>query len=202
MPFDSTPDKPDWKDPWSILLGKGTLDFLVVEPFGEGSNSGTFRWESDHTVASESVPVHYPGSEGTHVDGKHLLMVSKTYRTLFILDLDEGTYVNQTTRHGLFWGQPDQVVQMVDSDSDMLYFTEDGGKYAGIHGRDALGQYFTILESHEYEDESTGLAFSPDGMHMYIAYQDNHLLFDITRVDGLPFQAKSLNVKFHNRAAG
>ena len=162
-----------------------------------GSNAGTYRWVSDHALASEAVPFHYPGSEGLDVDGNRLLMVSKVFRSMFILNLDDGTYVNQTTRHGLFWGQPDQVHAVAGPTDTMLYFTEDGGKYAGIHGRDALGQYFTILESHVYMDETTGLAFSPNGLHMYIAYQDNHMLFDVTRQDGLPFDAKALNVKFH-----
>jgi len=69
---------------------------------------------------------------------------------------------------------------------------------AGVHGRNIAGQYLTVLESHELSDETTGLAFSPNGMHMYVAYQDNGLLFDITRTDGLPFHAKTLNVKYHN----
>ena len=173
------------------------MDYLIVEPSEVGSNAGTYRWVSDQDLASQAVPAHYPGSEGLDVDGNRLLMVSKSFRTMFILNLDDGTYVNQTTRHGLFWGQPDQVHAVAGPTDTMLYFTEDGGKYAGIHGRNTLGQYFTILESHEYPDETTGLAFSPNGLHMYIAYQDNEMLFDVTRQDGLPFDAKVLNVKFH-----
>lgn len=68
---------------------------------------------------------------------------------------------------------------------------------AQVHARNNLGQYYTILESHVYEDETTGLAFSPDSKHLYVAYQETGLLFDITRVDGLPFNARTLNVKYH-----
>jgi sugar lactone lactonase YvrE len=44
------------------------------------------------------------------------------------------------------------------------------------------------------------LSFSPDGQHLYVAYQHNGLLFDIWREDGLPFQAQALNVKYHKSA--
>ena len=76
--------------------------------------------------------------------------------------------------------------------------TQEGGKNAGIHARDAQGRFFTILESPVYEDESTGLAFSPDGMHLYVAYQRNGVLLDVWRKDEKPFTTKTLNIKYHN----
>jgi hypothetical protein len=123
---------------------------------------------------------------------------------MYILNLDDGTYKNYTTVDGLFQGQPDQIIRLRDDDnvtssSDfILYFTEDGGQYAGVHGRDVEGNYYTIFESYVYFDETTGLSFSPDSKHMYIAYQKNGLLFDIQRIDGYPFNAKTLSVKYHN----
>ena len=57
--------------------------------------------------------------------------------------------------------------------------------------------FFTVLEGPDYADETTGLAFSPDLRRMYVAYQDNGLLFEVTRRDGLPFNARSLDVKYH-----
>jgi sugar lactone lactonase YvrE len=130
------------------------------------------------------------------LDGQ-LFFISKEIKSMFILDLDGTTYLKTSTIHGLFDGQPDQVQRIVGSRSGLLYFTEDGGEYAGVHARNVQGQFFTILESHEYTDETTGLAFSPDGKFMYIAYQDNGLLFQVWREDGLSFDAQSLNVKFH-----
>jgi sugar lactone lactonase YvrE len=88
---------------------------------------------------------------------------------------------------------------IVKDDYSLLYFTEDGNKFVGIHARDRQGQLYTILEGPAfYGDETTGLAFSPDGMHMYFAFQDAGQLFDITRADGLRFDAKTLNIKYHN----
>ena len=75
---------------------------------------------------------------------------------------------------------------------------QEGGKNAGIHARDAQGRFFTILESPVYEDESTGLAFSPDGLHLYVAYQRNGVLLDVWRKDKQPFTTKTLNIKYHN----
>lgn len=67
-----------------------------------------------------------------------------------------------------------------------------------MHGRNIDGQFFTVVESPVFSLEVTGLAFSPDGMHMYMAYQVDGFLFDVVREDGLPFQAKTLDVQYHN----
>jgi hypothetical protein len=48
-----------------------------------------------------------------------------------------------------------------------------------------------------YMGECTGLSFSPDGMSLMIAYQDAGVLLQVTRKDGFPFHAKSLNIKYH-----
>lgn len=122
---------------------------------------------------------------------------------MYILDLDSNNYTRYSTHEGLFAGQPDQIVRLTGNttsvnDEGLLYFTEDGGSVAGVHARNRYGQYYTILESREYDDdETTGLSFSPNHLHLYIAYQDNGILFDVTRIDGLPFSANTLNVKYH-----
>lgn len=55
----------------------------------------------------------------------------------------------------------------------------------------------TILESQIYKDETTGLAFSPDGRHLYFAFQELGILYDITREDGLPFNGRTMNTRYH-----
>ena len=70
-----------------------------------------------------------------------------------------------------------------------------------FRSRDELGRFFTILESPVLTDETTGLSISPDKKHMYVAYQDNGLLFDITRQDGLTFDAQTLDVKYHSTSS-
>ena len=100
------------------------------------------------------------------------------------------------------------VFILLDRSLDLLHFMyvvhyipspkQEGGKNAGIHARDSQGRFFTILESPVYEDESTGLAFSPDGMHLYVAYQRNGVLLDVWRKDKQPFTTKTLNIKYHN----
>jgi sugar lactone lactonase YvrE len=89
--------------------------------------------------------------------------------------------------------------RIVGDSGDLLYFTEEGGIDAGIHARDASGRFYTVLESPVYRSETTGLSFSPDGIHLYVAYQDVGYLFDVWREDGLPFQGRTLNVKYHER---
>ena len=122
---------------------------------------------------------------------------------MFAFNLDDMTYYNQSTVTGLFDGGPDQMQRILNgNDRDLLYFTEEGGKDAGVHARDELGRFYTIFESPVYPDETTGLAFSPNGMHMYVAYQDSGILFDVWREDGLPFGARTLNVKYHQDNQG
>ena len=72
--------------------------------------------------------------------------------------------------------------------------------FQSVQARNDRGQYFTILESDVYEDETTGLAFSPDAKHLIFAYQETGVLYDITRTDGLAFNGRTLNVKYHSSA--
>lgn len=124
-----------------------------------------------------------------------LYFTSKSLKTLFILNLDEGTYEASSTESGAFNNQPDQVARIVGS--DILYFCEDGGSECGVHARDGAGRFFTILESDgEYDAETTGLAFSPNRMHMYVSFQ-GYGIFVITRDDGRPFGGATLDIKYH-----
>jgi len=193
-----SPDNVDTEDPWEELHGPGETVFLLLLPDSE--RGGSFSWTDDILEARANANAFYPNAEGLDIHESNLFFVSKLLKSLFILDLDSLSYTNHTTRSGVFNGQPDQLQRLLvngEAVDDLLYYTEDGGKHAGIHARDGSGKFFTILESPVYSDETTGLAFSPSNMHMYIAYQDNGTLFEITRDDGLPFHAKSLNVKYH-----
>ena len=187
-------------DPWDELHGEGQTRYLILHP--TSSSEGTYEWTDNKSASKTNANLFYPNAEGLDVHEDQLFFVSKRLKTLFVLNLDGTTYTSHTTRRGLFNGQPDQLQRILGPSGetlseDLLYFTEDGGKYAGIHARNRDGDFFTILESEIYSNETTGLAFSPNGLHMYIAYQDEGVLFEITRDDGLPFHAKSLAIKFH-----
>jgi hypothetical protein len=201
-----TPDKglSYWKkDPWKMLHGNGTMDYLMITPYDNQTEQagGTYNWTSDLEKARTNARSYYPQSEGIAVDGNFMYITTKGIKQLFIFDLDSNTYVNGTTVHGLFDGKPDQLTRTINSNTssslNLLYFCEEGGANAGVHARDGQGRFFTILESPTYKDETTGLSFSPDGKHMYVAYQVNGFLFDVWRDDGQPFDAKTLNVKYH-----
>lgn len=199
IPYTRNPD-----DPWQDLHGDGEIKHLRLIPASD--TRGKYEWTFDKPSAELNANMFYPNAEGIDVYRNELYFVSKVLKTLFILNLDSDTYTSHSTRRGLFDGQPDQLKRLIGKPGSpgdgLLYFTEDGGRYAGIHARDTQGRFFTILESPEYADETTGLAFSPNGKHMYIAYQDNGILFEITREDGLPFYARSLNIKYHATGGG
>jgi hypothetical protein len=197
-----TPDVVDWEDPWNILHANGTMDYLLLQPSNTTTREGgIFIWSNDLGAAKDNANLYYRHTEGIDVKDNHLFVVSKEQKELFILDLDAMTYEAHSTVFGLFDGQPDQMKRLIqDSDDDstsLLYFCEEGGSMNGVHARDANGWYFTILESDNWGGETSGLAFSPDGRHMYFSYQHQGIVFDVWREDGQPFHGKTLSVKYH-----
>lgn len=203
------PDEVDWSKPWDMLHGSGTTKYLELKP-NKDKTGGTFRWTRGRDKARTNARKFYPNSEGIDTHGSRLYFVSKVFRQLYELNLDDFTYTNSTTKQGLLDGAPDQLQRIMrrngeetneekgEEEEDILYFTEEGGKDAGIHGKNKKGDFFTILESPVYHDEVTGLAFSPDAMHMLLAYQHNGLVFDVYREDQKPFHAEALDVHYHS----
>lgn len=196
------PNTFDWDEPWDMLHEDGIVDYLLVHP-NDDRTGGTFEWTNNREAARNNARSFYPQSEGIDIYGSEMYVVCKRIKQLFTFNLDTMTYFNQSTVTGLFDGGPDQMQRILGPNTkDLLYFTEEGGRDAGIHARDDDGKFYTILESPVYIDETTGLAFSPDGKHMYVAYQANGILFDIWREDTLPFHARTLNVKYHQANQG
>jgi len=201
--FTPARDAINWAEPWGMLHGNGTTEYLVLTPDDSSGNTGTYKWVLDSNAAENSAAKYYPNAEGIDCDGETVYFVSKKLQALFQMDLRSNRYTKESTVRGLMDGRPDQIARILQRGNgehhadDILYFCEEGGVDAGVHGRDTNGNFFTILESPVYHDETSGLAFSPDGKHMYVSYQDNGILLDVSRIDGLPFHAKSLNVKYH-----
>jgi hypothetical protein len=185
-----TPNETEWEDPWNILQADGIVDYLLLQPA-----TGTFIWTDDKSAAKENAKDFYRNTEGLDVHLNQLFMTSKEQKELFILDLDDMTYQSHSTVYGAFEGQPDQVKRLAQD--GLLYFCEEGGRENGVHARDENGWFYTILESNELNDETSGLAFSPDGKHMYVSYQHNGIIFDVWREDGLPFYGRTLDIKYH-----
>ena len=187
---------------WDAVNGSGRYEYLVLRPTAGNAGTGTFYWTATRSFARINAQQYYPNTEGIDFYDGRLYFVCKTTRWMFILDLDEGTYERTSTRSGLFDGKPDQIRRIVNDDEGLVYFTEEGGNGgAGVHARDADGRYYTVMESPRWRGETAGLAFSPDGTHMYIAYQnigkDIGKLYAIWRRDGLPFQGTHLDVNYH-----
>lgn len=214
-----TPSNPNWDDPWTILHGEGALEYLVLLPTNgdREDEEGTYYWTDDLETAKANARQFYMNTEGLDVYGHELYFTSKVQYSLFVLDLDGNTYKRLSTNQGLFDGQPDQIKRLIKDSNvqtsstfdanvpeeiPLLYFCEEKGNFRGIHARDSNGWYYTILESNEYGRETTGLAFSPDGKHLYFSFQSEGIIFDVWREDGLPFYGKSLDVHYHHRSDG
>lgn len=108
------------------------------------------------------------------------------------MNLDRQTCSIQTTRsvdlqgRGNLKNGPDQLYRR----SGKLYLTEDGGPSPGIYVYDGT-RFLTLLEAfatrYERDEKIRGIAFSPDGTSLFFCIQEIGILFQIQRIDGLPF---------------
>lgn len=180
---------------WNLLHGAGTIDYLEFLP------GRKFRWTRSLEAGRVSANRNYQFVEGISYDGGVLSFVAKKSKKLFRLDLATNRYTVETTNRnrlngGSFQSGPDNLLQH----DNMLYFTEDGGLTPGVYMTDGTS-YYTIFEGFSdlfHGDETTGLAFSPDGTKMYVCLQEIGYLFQIERVDGHPFQGGgAAGLKFH-----
>lgn len=146
--------------------------------------------------------------------GKLYFVSKKTY-LLYTLDLEDYTYTITSTERqlfgdGSFTNQPDQIVR--GKGGELLYFTEDGGKSLGVYALDKDNKRYAIFEAYSRKyigDETTGLAFSPDGRKMYACFQDCGCddsddlgfncgcLLEFSRTDGMSFDGSTMSLKFH-----
>jgi hypothetical protein len=179
-------------------------EYLVLNY--DTDTSGTFTWSENMDEGRASAASHSPGLEGLDVYEGMLYMTAKVYMQLFILDLDNMTFIESSTQSGAFDASPDQIERLVDNDG-ILYFCENGKIGSGVHARDVNGNFFTILQAGvnsatngglDIIGETTGLAFSPDKMFMYVAFQREGKLFEVRRADGLPFNGRRLDINYHS----
>ena len=200
-------------DKWTSLTATGgTTVYLNF------TSSTRFGWTTNKMQAQTSQSTYYPNVEGIDFYNGHLYFVSKALKKIFLLDVDKGKYTSFLTNDwgkpmpggGFFNDEPDQIVR----NGDYLYFTEDGGPTVGVYATHKLtGAKYAVFEaiSHLYSnDETTGLAFSPNGKKMYAAFQDCvyldlclssndcGCLFEFSRMDGQSFDGSTINLKFHS----
>ena len=196
-----TPSTIDLKDQWKMLHDEsGVSEYLVLTPNISNENFGTFAWTEILETAKVSAALYYPHTEGIDVYRNELFFTIKERKELFILNLDAMTYEKHSTKHGVFDGTPDQIKRLLNNqgNEELLYFCEEGGAECGVHARDSQGRFFTILESIDLQDETTGLDFSPDGKFMYVSFQHTGIIYEVWRQDKRPFHAKRLDVKYHH----
>ena len=176
---------------WGMLHAEnGTMDYLEFLP------NNTYRWTPSLLNGRMSAIKHFQYSEGIVQHNGELMFVSKTQRELFRLDLEGNTYTVESTRTdpleggGRFRHQPDQIFQ----GSGALYFTEDGGPTPGVyvHDGDKFVSMIEAVAERYFDDETTGLGFSPDGKFFYFCVQEIGFMFQVERMDGKPFHGRRL----------
>ena len=202
-------DIPGWD---TLHSSNGNIDYLLF--FADGY----FTWTCDEEAARKSQQLYYPNVEGIAFFEDSLYFVSKRTLQVYKLDLDDMTYTTSPTNNGLkgdgeFRHQPDQIVKNGNSSASWLYLTEDGGRTPGVYAINSdTGEKFSIFEAYAekyFGDETTGLAFSPDGSKMYACFQDCGCisssdancgcLLELSRDDGLSFDGETMPLKFHTQ---
>lgn len=176
-------------DGWNALHEDGRTTFLVI------LGDGTFKWTSNQQEGRASAGRYFQNSEGIQVHERKLFFMAKVSRQLYILDLDNNTYEVETTGkkfygEGSFGDQPDQG--LIGSTHKWIYFTEDGGRNPGVYARyGSDGSYYTVfqgIDGRYANDETVGIALSPDNKRLYAGIQTVGMVFEFTREDGMPFE--------------
>ncbi|GKY90971.1 hypothetical protein MPSEU_000069900 [Mayamaea pseudoterrestris] len=180
------PDQVDWSNPWNMLLGPGTTMYLLLNP-----HDRTFDWTFDADEAQVNAEEYFPGPTSVDQYENCLYFVSKSLKRMCVLNLLEGTYSEQSTD-----GQYDQLVRIKEENaSDIFYYSQNADNAFQITARNAQGPY-SIVGASEGGDEATGLAFSPNGKHMYFVLNKAGIVYDITRNDGLGFQIQPPHIEY------
>lgn len=172
---------------WEALHSGGETTYLEI------LDGNTFQWTDDIGDGRSSASRHFPNSEGIQVHDGKVYFMSKEFKRLLILDLVTNTYTTEGTGkkfygEGDFSDQPDQ--NMFGRSGKYLYFTEDGGKNPGVFARYGEEEmYFTMFQGRlSEEDETVGIALSPDHKSFYAGLQGHGCIFEFRRDDGLAFE--------------
>jgi hypothetical protein len=184
----------------NALNSAETHQYLKLNPGQAGQESGTFESVTDINNAN---PELYEGSEGIDAKDGVLIFSAKYYRHIFFLNLADGTYKRRNTPFST--EQPDNLVILGDG----LWLCQEGGTRAGVWVRDFDPDGTNaaqVLYGKDYEVETAGVAFSPDGNMMYVNFQDK-ATWQFWRVDGKSFAdlpatyqpRESLRYWLHNR---
>ena len=208
---------------WNLLHdsgggGGGTRTYLklISEDINEDDLivTGVFEWVSNKDDANPEEM--YPNVEGIDVVDDMIYFVSKEYKALYVLNITSQSFTITSTESGAFDKKPDQVQRLLLSSSNggdrnddnkdnngILYFCEDGDNDCGLHGRDSTNQFFSLISDSTYKTETTGLAFSPDGMILLLSFQgeedDEGVIWKFWREDGYPFNGAFVDIKYHEK---
>lgn len=172
---------------WDALHSDGDHSFLNI------LDDSTFEWTEDLDVGRGSAKKYFPNTEGIQVHEGKVYFMAKKIQRLLILDLETNTYTTEDTGkkfygEGDFGDQPDQ--NLFGPTRKYMYFTEDGGTNPGVYARYGTdGTYFTMFQGNlDEEDETVGIALSPDHKAFYAALQWHGMVFEFRRQDGLAFE--------------
>ena len=146
------------------------------------------------TYSSESTEVGDLGADPTTV--RHVLGAHFGRRRARLLRGPAGPSAGISSR-SLHPGHAHSYAETVPQDVPSLYVAEAGDKKEAnmVAGRTDDGRYVAVLVGRNWEDKGDvmGIAFSPDLMHMYVAFDGEGEVFDVTREDGWSFADPTLS---------
>ena len=175
---------------WNALHSEGEHSYLHL------LDDGSFEWTTSLNRGRASAERYYPNTEGISVHEGNVYFMSKERQRLIILNQDNMTWTSEESGkkfygEGSFGGQPDQNI--FGPTRKYIYFTEEGSSTPGVYARFGKdGTYFTLFQAisggiHD-DDETIGIALSPDGKRFYAGFQVSGYIFEFMREDGLAFE--------------
>jgi len=173
---------------WDALHTEGEHSYLHL------LDDGTFEWTTSLSTGRDSAEKYFPNAEGIQVHEGNVYFMSKEKQIMIILNQEDMTWTSEKTGkkfygEGSFGGQPDQHV--FGPTRKYIYFTEDGSSDPGVYARYDDGTYFTMFQAISgglhTDDETIGIALSPDGKRFYAGFQEGYI-FEFTRKDNLAFE--------------
>ena len=159
---------------WSMVY-TGTWNSRLLVDFGQWScKLETLAGQHDLKAAEDNAKEFYPNVEGIDSNDGNVYFVSKMLQRLVILNLAEQTYscVWQYNKWQLC--RPTRSSWATHSRrSKSLVFVWRRRRNIGCLWTSGHGRYFTVMEGQTdgRNDESTGLAWSPNAKHMLVTYQ-------------------------------
>jgi hypothetical protein len=164
-------------DPWCTLKN-GSHDFLVLK------DDYSFYWTSDISVATMSGFDFFRNTTWMEVEGKKLYLFSNVLNQVVSLNFKNMSF---KILHGI-----QKLKPLVGNEN--FYFAKGRDIYLRMMKEEKFLPL--IYAENELLNETATILFSPNQEHMYLTYQENGVVYDVTRSDNQTFDGRAVGLNY------